>query len=256
MRRSWNKSKSLKHVYTTSKYAEVATFYSELAVRINGSVLEIGCGTGRILIEIAKSGMPIHGVDISPDMLASCRTNAMRTIATIQNRISLTLGDAVMADFGGIYDLVILPFRVIQEIPVSQWEQLLQNIRQHLSPNGVLCFDSFSINADYATSPTPERLDAQYTDDFYHYQVSRFSRTVPDDICNTLTIYHRWEIHDLAGKLLQQFSADLMLSWFTRATMEHLLRKVGFKVEQYFGDFSCNQYLDDSPNHIIVCRAA
>jgi len=48
-------------------------FYVDLAQRIGGPVLEIGCGTGRVLLPIARAGTTIHGVDSSLPMLGILR---------------------------------------------------------------------------------------------------------------------------------------------------------------------------------------
>jgi SAM-dependent methyltransferase len=72
-------------------------FYLDLAKRIAGHVLEIGCGTGRILLPIARAGIEVHGVDNSGPMLSVLKERLSREMLTVRERVSLQAGD--MRDF-------------------------------------------------------------------------------------------------------------------------------------------------------------
>src|SRR6516165_10651213 len=72
-------------------------FYCELARQCGGPVLEIGCGTGRILLAIARGGIEIHGVDNSAPMLATLKENLTREKPEVRDRVSLHAAD--MRDF-------------------------------------------------------------------------------------------------------------------------------------------------------------
>ena len=60
-------------------------FYAEEAARAEGPVLEIGCGTGRIMIPIAESGVSIVGLDRAPAMLEVARRKSGRVCRTKRN---------------------------------------------------------------------------------------------------------------------------------------------------------------------------
>src|SRR5438445_3360009 len=62
-------------------------FYVDLAQRIGGPVLEIGCGTGRVLLPIARAGTTIHGVDSSLPMLGILREKIEREPPDVRERI-------------------------------------------------------------------------------------------------------------------------------------------------------------------------
>jgi SAM-dependent methyltransferase len=68
-------------------------FYLELAKQFGGPVLETACGTGRILLPIARAGIEIHGVDKSLSMLQVLREQLEREPAEIRNRVTLSKGD-------------------------------------------------------------------------------------------------------------------------------------------------------------------
>jgi SAM-dependent methyltransferase len=122
-------------------------FYIDEAEDAGGRVLEIGCGTGRILLPIARSGHTITGVDASPQMLERCRSKLRGEPDAVQSRVTLHQGDARAFDLGRRFDLVIAPFRVAQHLTTIE-DQLgfLDSVTRHLAPGGRLTFDVFNPN--------------------------------------------------------------------------------------------------------------
>jgi SAM-dependent methyltransferase len=109
-----------------SEYAgERAVYYDCLATGVEGDVafyvgearsagspvLELGCGTGRILIPTAEAGVEVVGLDASPDMLAIARNKLERLPAHVHKRVQLREGD--MRDFAlhSRFLLVTIPYR-------------------------------------------------------------------------------------------------------------------------------------------------
>jgi ubiquinone/menaquinone biosynthesis C-methylase UbiE len=83
-------------------------FYLEKIKNTRGKILEVGAGTGRLLIEALKNGADIYGIDISPAMLDILKAKLNREQ---QSRISLQNIVDFKSDFR--YDLIIAPFRVL-----------------------------------------------------------------------------------------------------------------------------------------------
>ena len=106
-----------------------------------GSILEIGCGTARNLIDAALEYPAAHcyGVDISQEMLASARASLAR-IDGLSERVSLAQGDAAGFDpqrlFGvGRFDRIMIPY-ALSMIPC--WREALAHAASLLSPCGSL----------------------------------------------------------------------------------------------------------------------
>src|SRR5262249_4620638 len=68
-------------------------FFVGAAQSSGGSVLEVGCGTGRILIPTARAGVDIVGLDLSPHMLQVCQTRLLTEPEAVQSRVRLTQAD-------------------------------------------------------------------------------------------------------------------------------------------------------------------
>jgi ubiquinone/menaquinone biosynthesis C-methylase UbiE len=86
-------------------------FYLDLAEKTGGPILEVACGTGRVLLPIARKGIEIHGVDNSRPMLNILEKHLAREPQEVRQKVKIHEGD--MRDFrlGSGYPLVIIPFR-------------------------------------------------------------------------------------------------------------------------------------------------
>lgn len=95
-------------------------FYLELAEQSPGPVLEIACGTGRVLLPIARKGIEVHGVDNSLPMLTILQANLADEPHDVRQRVTLHEGD--MRDFrlAARYPLVMIPFRPMQHMHTLQ----------------------------------------------------------------------------------------------------------------------------------------
>ena len=119
-------------------------FYRALARQYGGPVLEIGCGTGRILLAIAREGIAIHGVDNPAPMLATLKESLTREKPEIRDCVALHAAD--MRDFrlGRRFPLVTIPFRPMQHMhTVPDQVRALRSAAAHLRDDGILAFDVF-----------------------------------------------------------------------------------------------------------------
>ncbi len=92
-------------------YVEDIPFYVAEAQRAHGPCLELGCGTGRVLIPVASAGVEVTGLDLSPPMIARARRKVATLPQDVRSRITLYEGD--MRDFGleQRFALIYVPFR-------------------------------------------------------------------------------------------------------------------------------------------------
>src|SRR5215471_8657379 len=117
-------------------------FFVEAAKASGGSVLEVGSGTGRVLIPIARAGVEITGLDLSANMLQVCRRRLHDEPEAVRSRVTLKLGDMRDFDLSRTFNLVILPFRPFQHLTAAE-DQIacLASIHRHLVQGGRLVLD-------------------------------------------------------------------------------------------------------------------
>src|SRR4029450_6069466 len=98
-------------------------FFVEAAKNAGGSMLEVGCGTGRVLISVARAGVEIVGLDLSQHMLAVCRRKLELESPAGKPRWQLVSGDMRDFDLRRAFSLITLPFRPFQHL-ITIEEQL------------------------------------------------------------------------------------------------------------------------------------
>jgi SAM-dependent methyltransferase len=233
-------------------------FYVSCSEKSGGRTLELGCGTGRVLIPAAEAGCEITGLDFSPYMLQKCREKLAKQPEDVQRRVKLVRDD--MTDFNTRekYALVSIPFRPFQHLmTVREQKACLACIHRHLKPHGRLVFDVFHPNpARLVPNPeyTVEREDLPETALPDGRKLRRTSRAAGfhreqqfNDYELVLYVTHP---DGRTERLVDAFP----MRYFFRYELEHLLELSGFKVVDLFGDFDKSAFGSDSPEMIFVAE--
>jgi SAM-dependent methyltransferase len=229
-------------------------FYVEAAREFGGPVLELGCGTGRVLVPTARAGIEIVGLDRSVGMLEACRRRLRTEPAELGGRISLHHRDMRDFDLGRTFRLVTIPFRPFQHL-LTMEDQLacLSAIRRHLAKDGRLIFDVFNPSIHNLAEPA----DGAETDEEPAF-------TLPDG--RTVVRRHRMVHRDLiqqvnTGELVyyvthpsgrqERLVHPFQMRCIFRFEAEHLLARAGFTVDQVYSDFARSPYGSCYPGDLI-----
>jgi SAM-dependent methyltransferase len=246
------------HVAPYRERTDVA-FFVEMAQAAGGPVLEVGCGTGRVLIPIARAGIGITGLDLSPSMLAVCRHNLAQEPAETQARVRLVEGDMRGFDLAQQFALVTLPFRPFQHLEtVADQIACLTSIYRHLAPDGRLVLDLFN-------PAIPLLADSGRSEEFGDEpeftmpdgrRILRRARITARDYFNqvqdTELIYYVTHPDGRAERLVHSFP----MRYLFRFEAEHLLARCGFEVEALYADYDRSLYGSKYPGELIfVARA-
>ncbi|HEY8489913.1 MAG TPA: class I SAM-dependent methyltransferase [Dehalococcoidia bacterium] len=128
-------------------------FYVGLARRAEPPVLELGCGTGRVTVAIARAGVPAVGLDLSEPMLRRARRRA----AGVRN-VRWVLGDMREFRLPERFGLVVVPHRSFQHLlTAGDLLATLQRVHQHLRPGGRLAFNLFNPELPILSGGPPAR---------------------------------------------------------------------------------------------------
>ena len=232
-------------------------FYVEEARSAGGSVLEVGCGTGRILLPIARSGPTVDGMDSSPQMLKRCEEKLRAESEAVRGRVTLHNGDARSFDLGRRFELVIAPFRVVQHLTTIE-DQLgfLDSVARHLAPGGRLVFDVFNPHfAKLASADGKEHEDTPDTplkDGRSFRRAFRVSRVRwIDQVSEVELIYY---VSSTPGGTVQRYVHAFDMRWFLRAELVHVLARGGFSVRSIYGDFDRSPLTDGSPEQVVCAE--
>ena len=235
-------------------------FYVEAATQARGPVLELGCGTGRILIPAARAGANITGLDSSQHMLGACRRKLENEPADVRQRVTLVEGDLRDFHFPHSFRLVTIPFRPFQHITTVE-EQLscLASIHRALADDGRLVFDLFNPSLD-ALVNMQEGVEGDPEPEFTTpdgRRVVRRHKMVSKDRFNQVNqselIYYVTHPDGREERVVHAFP----MRYVFRFEAEHLLARAGFAVEHLYADWDKSPYGSKYPGELIfVARKA
>jgi SAM-dependent methyltransferase len=230
------------------------TFYVDEAVNSGGPVLEVGCGTGRVLIPTARAGVSIAGLDFSETMLRHCREKLAAEPAKVRERARVVRGDMRDFSLGETFRLVTVPFRPFQHL-LSVDEQLacLGCIHEHLQPGGRVILDVFnpSIERIAATTPSDEFDEGEPFTLADGCTVQRRAKVINcDRFAQVLHIELYYDMTHADGRRERRVE-PLTMRYFFRYEVEHLLARAGFEVVSLYADYERNPFGTRDPGDLI-----
>jgi SAM-dependent methyltransferase len=201
-------------------------FYVGLATAARGPVLEVACGSGRVLVPCAEAGADMDGFDADPRMIEATR----RRLEAQGLRAGLHVADMRRFALPRRYALITIPFSAFYH-NTSRADQLatLARCREHLAPRGRLVLSVFS--------PDPRRLlemDGEHPEVMEHDHPSGVGRVRvvdkarADAVEQYTQVERRVEISDAGGRILEAHDLDFDLRWIWPAEMRLLLMAAGF----------------------------
>ncbi len=218
-------------------------FYVEEAVKAGSPVLEIGCGTGRIMVPIAEAGVTVVGLDQAPAMLEIARQKVAGLPEETRQRVQIVQGDMRTFSMEQRFPLAIMPYRAFLHMMTTEDQRRsLTRIREHLTDQGRLVFNVFdpSIELIAAHMDRP-RGTLSHIGSFRHPQTGRqvmISDTRSYDPAEqTLEEYRFFEELDDEGRVVSKTVTPVLLRYVYRYEMKHLFELCGFEVEALYGDF-------------------
>jgi SAM-dependent methyltransferase len=225
----------------------------QFAARCGSPVLELACGTGRVLLPLARQGYQVTGVDISPAMLEVARHKV--AAEGLADRITLVEGD--MRDFAldGRFNLAFVAVNSFMHILTTD-DQLaaLACIRRHLNPGGLLLIDLFNPDLGSLLDARGQvHMDKTMTDPETGHRLVRFHTRTVDLGQQTQQITFIVDEVDGDGQVRRTLFPFSMRYLF-RPELELLLRHAGFTVEAVYGSYDLEEFSGDSDRMIAVAR--
>ncbi len=207
----------------------------------SGTTLELGCGSGRLMLPLLKNGFLLEGLDNSEDMLELCAEKCIQYQPVLHH--------ADMLDFstGTTYSAITLPAFTLQFTPPEKLPELLTNIHQHLHPGGGLYITTFIPWAEitgeleegeWFPDQDTELHDGNIARCHTRFQVERMSQRLTRD--------HRYEIVTSDHQLLESSESTHHLNWFWPNELSRILNSAGFTVDRLISDFNSTSSFDEN----------
>jgi SAM-dependent methyltransferase len=227
--------------------------YMDLAATSGGRVLEVACGSGRLLLPLVRAGHHLVGVDVSPHMLAVARQKLER------ERLQAELVEADMRTFDvhdrGPFDLAIVAVKSFAYL-TEQADQLacLERINAHLRPGGVLAIDFLNPQPEWVgAAPGSMRDDLLQRSEEHGLTVSRVESVVTTDAARQVRVIRSaYEVIDDHGAVVAKRFVEWSYRYTYRFEAEHLLARGGFEIQAVYGGYGREPFTSDSQSVVFV----
>ena len=209
----------------------VVDFLADLAG--HGAALELGIGTGRIALPLARRGIRVHGIDLSEAMVA-------RLLAKPgAEQIGVTIGDFATATVDGRFTVAYLVFNTIMNLTTQDGQvACFQNVAAHLEPGGCFVIE--------VMVPTLRRLPPGETVRAFTVSASRLGFDEYDVVSQGL-ISHHYSVID--GKL----EADSMpFRYVWPSELDLMARLAGMTLRERWSGWKREPFTGDSTTHVSV----
>ncbi len=205
-----------------------------------GHVLELGCGTGRVLIPVAESGVRVTGIDVSSLMLGRARARCNRLPAEVQSRILLLEGDMRSFESAQKFNLVYIPFNSFLLMQtVAEQLAVFETARRVLAPGGAFALDIFVPDLKRLADRrgTSEwQVESDQTLGDLGIRLQRESKVVYSLAGQQVhaTFRHRIYIDD---SVQREWVDEREFSYLFPRELEHLAARTGFELTHLWGDY-------------------
>lgn len=231
-------------------FAADLPLYEDLARACDGPLLELGAGTGRVALHLARAGHEVWGTDVSEAALARARCQAG------SERLRLVHADMRDFDLGRAFELVFAAFGTFHHLLTAD-DQLacLRCVARHLTPGGrFVCDLRPLLAAEWASGATVPLLHdwtrvlprtGETVTKLRSVRVDRARQLQREEHC-----YDRL----LADGSLRRTAAHVDLRFTSRYEMEGLLAAAGLRLEQFYGGYELSPFDDESELMITFAR--
>ena len=239
------------YAQTYARRVEDVAYYTDLARRVRGPILEYGIGAGRIAIPMARTGATVVGIDHARPMLRDLARRLKEESPEVRARVTTRFGDMRTKKLGRRFPLVIAPFNVLLHLYVRQdVERFLARVREHLAPGGRFVMDlSMPMPEDLARDP----LRPHHAPRFRHPSagVVRYKEHFDYDRARQI-LFVTMEMTPTAFPR-DSFAVPLAHRQFFPREWEALLHYNGFSIEHFYGDFARGAF--DTHSDVMVIHA-
>ena len=220
-----------------------------------GPILELACGTGRVLPALAAAGQPVVGLDYSKAMLQ----RAQRRLAeeSSSSVVWLLRGDMRAFRLRTRFGLIVVAFNSFMHLMTQRaQEQALRVIARHLRPDGRVIVDLFN-----PASTLDDSSEGALLLHCLHYipersaYVLHFHAVRTDRAAQLVTVDSYYD-ETAADGTIKRHVAPYQLRYLHHAEIELLWRRAGLHIEAIYGDYDLGPAEDDSPRLLVVARRA
>ena len=228
--------------------------YSDLADETGGPILDVGCGTGRVMLHLAMQGHRVHGIDTSSAMLERGRRKLKNRI-DLEDLVTFYEGNALDFPLPAKYALILIPYNGLMHFrTTADQHRLLRHLAGVLDDGGLLVVDLPNAGETFATiddgAVTLERsfIEAESGHLVMQQSVSTLNRTEQLQ-------YITWIYDEIgADSVVHRTVAPLTLRYVFPTELDLLFQISGLEQVERFGDYEQGPFEEGCERLIVLAR--
>ncbi|MBC8171271.1 MAG: class I SAM-dependent methyltransferase [Anaerolineae bacterium] len=229
-------------------------FYLELAEEHGGPLLDVGCGTGRVMFPLAEAGYEIHGIDNEPAMLQIAH-DQLNVAPELRKLVHLHAGDVRDYNMPVKFKLTLVPYNGMMHFHDQETQlAVLRQLRKWTRDDGYLVLDLPNAGDVFASQDTEAiTLERTFLEPETGHMVMQQSVSYLDRVTQLMRI--TWIYDEITGDgEVKRTFAPLTLYYYFYSEIRLLLALTGFDVVEVYGDLGFGEYGDGCERMIILAR--
>ena len=199
----------------------------------DGRALELGIGTGRIALPLARRGVPVHGIELSRAMVARLRSKPGG------DQIGVTIGDFATTTVEGTFQVAYLVFNTIMNLTTQSAQvACFRNVASHLAPGGCFVVET--------GIPDLQRLAPGETIRPFHISETRWGFD-EYDVANQGLISHHFE---MVGEKVERTSIPFRYVW--PSELDLMAQLAGMELRDRWSGWKREPFTADSRSHVSI----
>ncbi|MCU0485520.1 MAG: class I SAM-dependent methyltransferase [Anaerolineales bacterium] len=229
------------------QYVEDLPFWQHLVAQAPGAILELGCGTGRVLLPLQAAGYAITGLDNDLEMLRYL----MQRIPAGQPR-RIFLADMAQVHLAQQFQWILMPCNTLSTLSVEERPQVFSCVRRLLNEGGVF---AASLPSPLALRQMPARGEEE-VEEFLEHPDTGGVLQVSSAWKRTKQAFEvTWHYDHLRPDgMVERLSVRVRHSLDSLEVYQAELRQAGLELVQVYGDFDRSAYTAESPSLIFLAR--
>ncbi len=236
-----------------ANFDEDIDLYLHYAEMQTGPLLELACGTGRLLLPLAAQGHTLVGVDYSQPMLDIARRRVQQE--RLESQITLVQQDIRALNLDRQFSLAFIALGSFAHLTSRKaQQQALAAIRKQLTTGGTFILDISNADIRYMENLSGQMLHLgtwQLADGTLLTHLISPASSHSDHV---LELTHFYDQHRQGGPI-NRTAVTSYLALFERAEIELLLERAGFAVKDSYGNYDLIPFARESPRMVVVAEA-
>jgi SAM-dependent methyltransferase len=233
-------------------------FYATLADERGGPILDLGCGTGRLMLPLVRAGHVVVGLDRAPPMLARAAARLRRLAPPARKRALLLRADLRRLPIAAEFSFAVAAFHTVQHLATDrELRRFFMDVARVLQPGGWLAFDTFAPNAQFLARANRGGDRRWARTRFRHPATGQrleYSESYRHDGRMLVSTFHYRAVGRRQHTPAADHRVDLIHRLLDPADVERLLAGTGLELIASWGGFDGRPLAPPTEQYIFLCR--